>query len=175
VARKFTEMSGMAASRSMGGKLIDTVDQARDLMTRYGLRPYTVRLVITRWTGGERGKGEEYVASAVPILPTPKVNDLTGVAAVNTPIGWDESGRVTLSKISGRYTGETLRGLDSAGNPPSADEQFFYEIEYAEKTGPGSKRRFYPRGAPFWDAAKFEWRVELERQADDRQRSGDLR
>src|SRR5581483_8497539 len=77
-AKEFTTVE--AAQAQPMGTLIDqltpTVDCLRDLQTQLGARQYEVTLVWTRWTGGERGVGDEYVVTALPMLPTPLVSDL---------------------------------------------------------------------------------------------------
>jgi len=71
----------MDLSRTLTRRLISTVDGLRDLLTRFGLRPYEVRMVRTKWTGGYRGAGQEIVVFDEAILPTPLILGLDGLPA----------------------------------------------------------------------------------------------
>ena len=54
---RFSQLNGMDLSKTLGRRLINTVDRLRDIPVRFGLRPYEVHVIRTRWTGGERGVG----------------------------------------------------------------------------------------------------------------------
>jgi hypothetical protein len=161
--------------RTLGQQLVPVADCLRDLLTQFGLRPYTVNLIHTRWSGGSRGVGQELIVSVVPILPTPKIADLSGVQEILSPAGLAEVGEVMLTKVSGRFTEEQLRGVPPDGAAPLAgDLQFFYEVQWPELNGqPGDRRRFFPVSAPYYDAPALQWRVQLRRQRGDRARNGD--
>jgi len=158
--------------------LIPTADVLRNLYTTFGLRPYVVSLVKTRWSGGRRGIGSELLeADPVAILPTPLVSDLTSLSEINTPIGLDEYGEVLLSQVSGVYSEDFLRGHDNDGRPVQTDEQFYYEVEFPPpcEGRDGQRRRFVLRGAPMYYADRFQWNIRLERARQDRTRSGEPR
>lgn len=177
-ATKSALASRMPLCSTLARDLIATVDSIRDLNTQFGLRPYVVSLVKTRWSGSKRGVGaEELVADPITLLPTPRISDMSGVAEITTAVGLDEFGEVILSEVSGSYTEDFLRGADSEGRPPAADENFFYEIEFppACTGGEGDRRRFFIRSAPMYFADRFQWNLRLERQRQDRTRAGDLR
>lgn len=172
---KFT-LLGSDIRNTLARKLISVADRLRDLQTRFGLRPYIVRIIRTKWTGGIRGVGEEIITHQRDILPTPKVSDMASLAQIVQPIGLDEVGSLQLAEISGRYTEDELRGLDHEGVGPEPDEQVFYEIEYPNQNGgPSERRRFFARSAPMYNAGRVEWVVTLERAHEGRDRTGDLR
>jgi len=157
--------------------LIPAVDSIRDLNTQFGLRPYVVSLIKTRWSGGHRSHGIEAFVSSTTILPTPQLMDMGGVSEIVTPVGLDEFGSILLTEVSGSYTEDFLRGSDDQGRPPAVDEQFYYEIEFppACTGGEGDRRRFLLSGAPMYFAGKFQWNLRLERARQDRARGGELR
>lgn len=172
---KFTQLNGMDLSRTLARKLISTVDTLRDLNTRLGFRPYEIRMVRTKWSGGERGVGQEFVVFDEPILPTPLLMGLDGVTRIVQPVGLDEVGACQVTQISGRYAEGFLTGNDADGNPLDLDVQYYFEIVFPT---PGSvsdgapRRRFYASTAPTYDASRFEWRVNLQRSHSDRRNDG---
>lgn len=173
---KFTTLSPAQFAQSLARRLIPVADSLRDLRVRFGLRPYRVRVMRTRWTGGQRGIGEEVVSAEMEILPTPLVQDLSALAEVVEPVGLLEVGSVSISEVSGRYTEEQLRGLDIDGTPPAADEQVWYEIEFPRSDGQkGERRRFFLGSTPNYAAARFEWTFRLDRSHEGRSRAGELR
>lgn len=173
--QQFTQLNGLGLSNTLARKLISTVDTLRDLSTRFGFRPYEVRVIRTKWTGGERGLGQELVVSDQPILPTPLISSLDGVRRVVNLVGLDELGNVSLSQVSGRYAEGFLTGTDAEGYPLDPDVDFFFEVVFPT---PGSasdhapRRRFFPVSAPSYDASRFEWTVNLQRSHVDRRADG---
>lgn len=171
--KPYTDLSGLDLSKTLAQKLIPVADFLRDLRTRFGMRPYEVHVIRTKWTGGERGVGEEYVDSDVTILPTPRIMDMSALQEIVHPVGLDEVGQVTLDEVSGRYTDDQLRGHHDDGTPPTEDENVFYEVVFPlpdGKSGNVDRRRFFPTSAPHYSAGKFEWWVRLERSHPDRPR-----
>lgn len=172
---KFSQLNGMDLSKTLGRKLIDTVDRLRDIPVRFGLRPYEVSIIRTRWTGGERGVGYEAVISETPILPTPLITSLDGVQRIVNIVGLDEIGTVKLEQVSGRFAEGFLSGTDDNGNPQDPDTQFYFEVKFPT---PGTisngapRRRFFPASAPSYDASKFQWSLTLERSHVDRLNDG---
>ena len=81
-----------------------------------------------------------------------------------------------LSKISGSYTEEQLRGMSPAGIPIEASDNFWYEVEFPRPGDgrPSDRRRFTPSSAPYFDSAGLQWRIQLRRQRDDRAQNGDM-
>jgi len=144
------------------------------MFTQFGLRPYKVRLIRIQWSGGERGLGQSFVLNETPLLPTPKISDLSAINEIVHPIGLHEEGGIQLSEISGRYTEEDLMGIGSDGSDIPLDQEFFYEVEYPRPDGqPSVKRRFFPSSAPVYEAGRLQWNIRLERAHEDRLRNGD--
>lgn len=134
-----------------------------------------VHMLHTRWSGGARGIGEEYVVSDVPILPTPLIADLTTLQTIVSPVGTDESGTLLLSEISGCYSEEQLNGfLDGLQVP--ADMNFYFEIEFFRPDGAKTERRRFSTGtAANYDPGQFAWSIRLERARQDRRSNGNPR
>lgn len=171
----FTDPTAMQLDRTLGQRLIPVADRVRDLHTKFGLRPYKVRVVRMQWASGERGRGLPVVAKELDILPTPLVQDLSTMMEIVQPVGLDEVGTIIVSEISGRFTDDDLRFAGSDGSSPGPDEEVFYEIEFPRTPDglPGDKRRFFLRAAPMYFAARFQWQVRLEKAHEDRMRNGD--
>ena len=170
---EFTHVTPALLRESLGRDLIDVVDCARDIASELGVRPYVVRIVRTRWSGGARGAGVEEVMSALDLLPTPKVSDLSGLAEVLQPVGLDEVGGVQVEEISGRFSEEELRFLSADGAAPEPQESVWWEIEFIRHDGkPGQRRRFALSGAPEYLPTRVQWRVRLTKAHEDRGRDG---
>jgi len=175
VGSSFTKADAGTVSKSLAVKLIPTADKLRDLFTTFGLRRYVVSLIRTRWTGPVRGDGQEFVETAVPILPTPLITDLQGVTEVVNPAGLDEVGTILLQEVSASFSEEQLRGWDNQDNALEPNQDFFYEVEFVLPDGSQTvRRRFYPRGVPLMQPGRFQWVVRLERQRSDRTPAGEL-
>jgi hypothetical protein len=173
--RPFTRVTSRGLARGLAQKAVPLADRLRDIFTKFALRPYIVRLVVTRWTSEVRGKGVETVARALVIEPTPLVTDLEGVVQINSPVGLDELGDVLLQEISGRFTEDQLRGHAPDGTPVAENENFYYEIEFPPPGAvnrDGERRRFSIKGVPYYHADRFQWNVTLTRARGDRKRSG---
>lgn len=176
VRREFDDPTRMNLRSTLAQKLIPVADNIRNLNTRFGVRPYKLRVVRVRWSGGRRGRGVPSIEHEMDILPTPMVQDLSTLTEVVNPIGLDETGVVGVSEISGRFTEDQLRLATDAGDPPDPDEEVFYEIEFPQSADKSSiRRRFYLRGAPYYDAGRFQWQLRLEKANEDRARNGDPR
>jgi hypothetical protein len=172
----FTAVTSHSITCTLARKLIPVADSLRDLYTVFGLRPYRLKLIKTRWSEGIRGRGVEEVTMERLIEPTPLVLDLSALTEIVQPVGLDEIGTIRVEQISGRYTEDMLRGWDDEGNSPSPDEQVFYEIEFPiPDDADGIRRRFVLRTAPMYFSDKFQWVIMLEKSHEDRARNGDLR
>ena len=172
---QYTQLNGMDLSRTLTRRLISTVDGLRDLLTRFGLRPYEVRMVRTKWTGGYRGAGQEIVVFDEAILPTPLILGLDGVTRIVQPVGLDEIGACQLTQVSGRYAEGYLTGRDANGSPLDEDTQYYFEVVFPTPntvSDGAPRRRFYAATAPTYDAGNFEWRVTLQRSHSDRANDG---
>lgn len=176
VRQEFDDPTKMNLRNTLAQKLIPVADSIRNLNTRFGLRPYKVRIVRVRWSAGVRGRGVPDVVDELDLLPTPIVQDLNTLTEILTPVGLNEVGVVSVAEISGRFTDDQLRFLSKDGVEPGPDEEVFYEIEYPEPDrGTSVKRRFYLRGAPYYAAGQFQWRLRLIKADEDRDRIGDPR
>ena len=154
-------------------KLTGCVDAIRDLKTKLGARQYEVSLIWTKWTGGRRGDGEEYVFKETVLMPTPKIGALTSVSKQLTEVGLAESGSLTVSEISAGYDEGTLLGMID-GHIPHADTNFYYEVRTPSR-GSGCfdiRRRFFPSAAPDHSEVAFAWTVNLIRAHGDRTPAG---
>lgn len=170
----FKAMDGAALRASVVGSLGDVADNLRDVGVRLGIRPYRVRLVWTRWTGRRRGHGVEEVVRTEEVLPMPKVDGIESISADATQWGVEESGGVTVSQISPRYTEDQLRGRGPNGEPLTAAEQFYWEVEAPGVGGsPGERRRFTVATTPVYQPGRLHWVVGLVRAHEARERSGE--
>lgn len=155
--------------------LVPTVDCIRDLYAELGLRPYQIMLVWSRWSGGERGRGQESVLAIWPILPTPKLQDLSAVRTQLIEIGQNEQGTVRVEQISMRYSEDLLLGRGGPlpeGREIPRDVSFYWEVLLPDGVGSGVRRRFFPVSVPSRNAMKFEWALELREIEGPRDRDG---
>lgn len=149
-------------------------DRARDMKTRAGLRPYSVAIVRVRSAGARRrGDGITDVVHEWPILPTPKMGDLTGLQEVVASDQLREMGTILLSEISLTYSEDVLLGRGPDGSPIPSDEVVFYEVRFLDSQGRETqRRRFVPASAPFARSETAEWVITLARAPIDRDRRG---
>ena len=174
MVQKFTNPSSMQVGKSLARKLIPVADKLRDLFTKFGMRPYRVRIVRVRWSGERRGVGVPLVEATLDLMPTPLVQDLTTLTEIVQAVGLDEVGSIILSEVSGSFTDDQLRFVDKTGQPQDPNEEVFYEIEFPRPDGlPGARRRFYLRSAPHYNAGRFQWQMRLEKAHENRSRTGD--
>jgi hypothetical protein len=174
----FTQVTSSQLAASLAQDLVPVADSIRDLATEFGLRPYKVTLVRTRWSGPVRNQGVESAVDEFVLVPTPLLTDMSGVAQINTAIGLDEFGEVLLQEISPTVREDQLRGHGPNGEPIAPNENFYYEVEFPPPgfiDVDGTRRRFTIKGTPMYFADRFEWQVRLERQRGDRKRNGDPR
>lgn len=139
-----------------------------------GRRPYTVTVVVLRWTGGGPGRGEPVVDQRIELEPIPLVTGLDQLRAVMEEHGHTETGTVVVSEIAPQHARENLLGIDADGRKLSSEYEIIWEIEYwptNEGDTPVS-RRFHIVGHPERDGIKG-WRVVLTRADVDRDRFGD--
>ena len=162
-------LSQSKATRTLVRKLSPTVDRLRQIATNLGVRPYRVFLVRTRWSGEERGEGQEVVYDEREILPTPRVKQVSNLMRYLTEVGVGEQGELKVIDIATTYTEYQLTGKNDDGSDPADTEQFYWEIR--GDAGMGSnppRRRFIPTGAPYYNAGCVRWEVTLRRAQEDR-------
>lgn len=158
---------------SLGQRLIPTVDRMRDKLTKFGFRPYRVRILRCQSAGPRRGMGPESVIGELELLPTPLVVDMSSLQEVVTPLGINEQGSIQLQKISGRYTEEQLLLLGPDGSQPPPNVTVYYEVEFFRRDGrPAEKRRFVRDSAPTWNPTSVEWMITLVNVNEKRTRDG---
>jgi hypothetical protein len=169
----FTIVEPGGLGKTLATKLIPVADKIRDLHTVFGGRVYTVSIYRTRWSGGSRGLGDETIIFKQDIRPTPRITDLGTLTQILNPTGLDESGTIQLSEISGRFTEDSLLGIDTEGREPLESDHVFYEIEFVGR--PSVRRRFGLRSAPNYKPYQFQWFITLQKLDEDRARDGSLR
>ena len=170
----FAQLDGLSSEGTLAHRMIRVADRMRDLRVRFGLRPYVVHMVRTRWSSGVRGKGPEITISDDVLLPVPLISDLTGLALTADAAIFNEVGSLVLSEVSGQYSENMLRGRGSKGEPIPDDESFWYEVELVGAES-AERRRFSIRSAPTYQASRFQWVITLYVAAGGRGRDGELR
>lgn len=174
------EDSNVGANQNPAASLVecmaDVVDDARQLNTDIGVRPYRVFSVVIRWSGGQVGRGEPTVIQEREFLPTPKVSWTPDrLYSENMSGGILERGDVTLTEVSPRLTEDDIRQMVTFENL-STDCEAFVEIAMDRRDGPNVKRRrFSVKGVPFRRGDKFDWLVRLTSQDSDRNRDRSVR
>lgn len=164
----FTKPTEALIACSLGHKLIRVVDKANDLLTRFGLRTYSVRIIHTTWTGPRRGTGSEQVVRETMLLPVPEISSMAGVRKQPTSVGLDEVGSINVTKISGRYTEDEVFGTIIKGVPyDPVSDQVFYEVTFIRR-GEQVRRRFSVDGVPSYTPEDFAWSISLKRANEDR-------
>jgi hypothetical protein len=156
----------------LGRKLAPRLFQ---LNTRFGVRPYLVDLVWSKWTGKERGEGDEKLIRKLPLLPTPLV-DLSGITYEGSPVGRVPTGMTTMREVALTWEVDVLQGLripkpfeDVLPDP----YDFYYEVHTDDRTGPLPQHmKFRLAKVPFLDAANVQWVLTLERMSEDAERNG---
>ena len=148
----------------------DVADDLRQLLTDFGVRPYTVRTVRVRWSGGEIGRGEPTVVFDLPLEPTPLVSDIRSVRRELGNAGIVARGDVRLSEVSPRYTEREIVNYFHQGMGP--DEVGFIEVRIDDRDGQPERKRYVVAGTPERRAVRFDWTVTLTKQDGDRNLDG---
>lgn len=157
------------ARRTLANRLTRVADNLRQFCTTFGVRPYRVFLVWSRFDGEERGEGTEREIARIELLPTPKVGELTALQQGPYAAGVLTTGTLRLDKISAGYTAAQLTGLQvpNMGQQPDMPQRvdFWYEVR---EDGRGGDQpvplRFRLSASPFRAAGKVSWSVILEAQ-----------
>lgn len=150
----------------------ELVDDLRQIAVDFGLKPYRLFSIVTRWTGGEKGRGEELVVSEQELLPTPEV-DVAGLRGEMKSAGLNENGTLGVSEISPRYTEDDIYNLFHC--QPLPDGHFgFIELRMDCRDGNSRRRRFVVSGAPQRRADRFDWTAKMIEQWQPRDRNGNL-
>ncbi len=172
---KIGPLSPEQAKKTLAHRFASKGDRLRQLYTRFGLRPHRVFLIWTKWSGEERGIGEETEMKRVEILPTPKVSSLDNVTFSYFHSGTLPVGSVKVEEISAAtFTEDILRGhtlptglVDHIPEPWN----FFYEVvEDGRGDDPPVRPKFRLLNTPFRRAGKLDYTIMLERISEDRNR-----
>ena len=159
------------ASNTLANRLGRVADQIRQIATRLGARPYRVWLVWSRWTGAHRGEGRESELGRIEILPTPLVMSMDSIALSPQNIGLVQIGDVKVTEVSVSFDEDELLGRRNGDLEVEQPYAFCWEIIEDGRGGDNPVHsKFRVKGRPFRDAANAQWRVNLERIGDDRQR-----
>lgn len=159
------------AKRSLANRLAPTADRVRQIATRLGIRPYRCFLVWTRFSGEDRGEGDENLIARVELLPTPKVSELTSQQLLLYGAGTLPTGSLRVEKVSATFTEAQLTGREIPGHPNLAEIpqpfDFFYEarLDGRDLMAP-LPMRFRLFGQPMLAAGKVSWTLLLERQQE---------
>lgn len=153
---------------SLAEDMAEVVDDLRQMLVDEGLRPYEVRSVVVRWSGGERHRGTPSVVFERPFLPIPRVHGISGVARDLRPGGTVKRGTVTLTGISPRYTLEDI--LELIPRDLQRGEEHFIEISLDKREGNPARLRYVVSGTP--ERRPLDWTVKLTKQDENRDRSG---
>lgn len=185
------------ARETLAHRLAPRVDRLRQIATRFGVRPYRVWLVWTKWSDAERGEGKELPEARLEILPTPKVVSLDSVSFRGFSGGMIPVGSMRVSEISALFTSDQLRGIaipspafawendpprptsamclpariDDKGLPDPLD--FYWEVqEDGRGDDPAERMKFRLMSQPYRHADAVAWEVMIERTGPDAKRDG---
>jgi len=157
--------------RSLVEELGGIVDEARQMLTDFGLRPYEVWSVVVSWSGGDVHRGSASVRWERQLLPTPKVEGIARVAKEMREAGTVARGTVRLTGISPRYTGDEVEQLFPRAL--RGGEEHFIEVRMDARDGQSVERaRYVVSALPERRAERFDWEVQLTKQDEDRTRRG---
>ena len=161
------------AAHTVLARIAPAIDQARQVATEIGARPYQVFLVWTTWGGKERGDGEQKEVARLQLLPNPKIETVefqrNPYSAGVLPVG-----SVRVMGISATYSQPVLQG-DRLPNGQEFDKQnrkndFFYEVIQDDRSPSENPERARMRllSGPVLKASSVSWEMALERSSEDR-------
>lgn len=181
---KIRALSPEEAKRTLAHRLSPLADRLNQLFTKFGIAPYRVFLTWTKWTGLERGEGDERLFRRIEILPTPELKSLDAVSFSVFHAGTVPVGSVKLERISNvTFTADILLGKAFPDDPlPFGEDagekhipepyEFFYEIvEDGRGDDPPKRARFRPMNMPLRRADQTDFTIMLERVSQDRTRA----
>ncbi len=166
----FVQLTPAQASSTLAQRVMRSQDRARQKIARLGFRPYNVDLVWVKWTGTERGQGFEKVHLRVPLVPNPKLVDLSTINLSAVSTGILPIGSIRLDKISGCYTSDQLYGRLFADKGTPHPFGFYYEVYEDGRGGVAERMKFRPVATPTRRA--YGWQITLERISQDGERDG---
>jgi len=162
-----------AAARTVLARIAPAIDNARQVATEIGARPYQVFLVWGNWGGKERGEGTFGELARLQLLPNPKVEIMQ---FTNTPYsaGQLPVGALRVSGISSTYTQPVLQGErlpgERAFDKRNRRNDFFYEVILDDRSPSinPERARFRLLAGPTLMPTRVSWEMQLERSSDDR-------
>jgi len=105
------------AKGTLASKFGKVADNLRQLATDFGIRPYRVFLTWTKWTGVERGQGDEILIRRAEILPTPRVISIDNMNNSPMHAGVLPVGSLKVDRISVvSFTRDVLMGKAFPGD-----------------------------------------------------------
>ena len=172
---KIGPLTPQQAANTICQRLGKVADNVRQIATTLGARPYRVFLVWTKWTGKERGEGQENEVARVEILPTPRVQTLDSITfslyhAGTLPVGSIKVDRISVQAFSADLlTGNYVPGEHEDFIPEPYE--FMYEVvEDGRGDNPATRSRFRLLSFPNRRATQVDWEIMLERVGEDRNR-----
>jgi hypothetical protein len=157
--------------RSLLGGLSGVIDNARQLATDIGARPYRVFSVVVKWSGGDKGRGDPRVISELEFLPTPKTGTETLRSTLNSG-GQADSGEIRVTEISPRYTEEEVHTMFHVQPLPKGHEGWI-EVTLDTRGGTAAQRRRFELAAPpYFDAENLQWIAKLRSEQQNRTSAG---
>lgn len=193
-------LSPEQARHTLANKFGRLADRVRQLATKFGVRPQRVFLRWVKWTGTERGEGDEIDVLTYEILPTPRVTSLDSVSfsfvgAGVIPVGSLKVDRISIAlftrdillgkafpnpkqrpgreRVTRRPLVAPMPGMSALEPHIPEPYEFFYEIvEDGRGDDPPKRSKFRPMNEPMRRAGAVEYTVMLERVSEDRLRNG---
>ena len=171
-------LSPLEAKNSLANRLGTRVaPRLMQFATKFGLRSKRVFLVWTKFSGRERGEGNERVIARVELLPTPKVLDMSMLtynpfSAGVLPVGAQRVDKVAVTYTMDQLMGKAVPGYKKGEEIPEPYD-FYYEIqEDGRGDDPSMIQRFRIMGVPDRREGDCSWSLLLERTSEDPYRNG---
>jgi hypothetical protein len=161
------------ARATLANRLTRIADRIRQFSTSFGLRPYRVFLVWSRFDGEERGEGNEREVQRTEILPTPRISSLTSLQNMAYGAGVLSTGTLQVDLISPSIPQSALDGTrvpsvgQDLGDYPN-DLDFWWEIRFDQRTVEDIPvpLRFRLSATPVLLPGQVGWSVVLEKQEE---------
>jgi hypothetical protein len=163
------------AKATLAQRLGRVADNVRQIATILGARPYRVFLVWTKWSGQERGEGQEAEIRRVEILPTPRVANLDAITfslyhAGTLPVGSVKVDRISVVSFSSDLLTGNYVPAEHEDFIPEPYEFMYEVVEDGRGDNPPTRSRFRLLSFPFRRATQVDWTIMLERVGEDRNR-----
>jgi hypothetical protein len=160
------------AKATLANRLGRVADRLRQFSTSFGLRPYRIFLVWSKFSGDERGEGTEREIQRIEILPTPRVSELTAIQQLSYAPGVLGTGTLRVDLISVHFPESTLNGTQipgvgqDLGSYPN-DVDFWWELRSdARGLDIPVPLRFRLGASPVLLPGQVGWAVVLEKQEE---------